>query len=134
MAITGSGFDGTMNEAQFAKLMQLAAVRYAVGSTADFAATQVSGVRSVSISAGDAYAPGVLTTSTAAEVIAFSAPAAGQWHLIVLRRTWATNVCELVAITGATTTSATPTAPPTAYPTINTTPGVVDDQPLWWAW
>ena len=134
MAITGSGFDGTMNEAQFAKLMHLAGARYAVGSTADFAATQVSGVRSISISAGDAYAPGVLVTSTAAEVMAFSAPTAGQSHLIVLRRTWSTNVCELVAIPGATTSTTTPTAPPTSYPTINSTPGVIDDQPLYWAW
>ncbi|WP_104127999.1 hypothetical protein [Cryobacterium sp. Y57] len=134
MAITGSGFDGTMNEAQFAKLMNLAGVRSAVSSTADFAATQVTGIRSVSISAGDAYVPGVVATSTAAEVVAFSAPAAGQWHLIVLRRTWATNVCELVAVTGGATSSTTPSKPPTTYPAINSTPGVIDDQPLWWAW
>ena len=134
MAITGSGFDGTMNEAAFAKLMQLAGARYVVGGMADFAATQVSGVRSISISAGNAYAPGVLVTSTAAEVMAFSAPTAGQWHLIVLRRTWSTNVCELVAVAGITTANTTPTAPPTLYPTINSTPGVIDDQPLWWAW
>ncbi|TFD47565.1 hypothetical protein E3T46_17365 [Cryobacterium sp. Hh11] len=136
MAITGYGFDGTLDEAKLAKMMALAGVRYAVGSAADYMATQVAGVRSISISAGDAYAPFVMATAPTAEVVAFSAPTAGQWHLSVLRRTWAGTggTCELVAVAGATTTSTTPTAPPTAYPTINSTPGVVDDQPLWWAW
>ena len=136
MTITGYGFDGTLNEFQFAKLMNLAGLRYAVGSTGDFAAFQVSGVRSVSISEGDAYAPGVLATATTSQDILFAAPTAGQWHLIVLRRTWAgtSGVCELVAVAGATTSSTLPTVPPTSYPTINSTPGVVDDQPLYWAW
>lgn len=134
MAITGTGFDGTMDEAQFSVLMALAGARYTVGSTADFAATQVSGQRSVSISAGIAYAAGVTAISADAIVLDFAAPSAGQWNLGVLRRTWATNMREVVVVAGSTTSATTPTARPSLYPTINSTPGVVDDQPLWWFW
>lgn len=134
MAITSSGFDGTMNEQQLSRLLLLAGVRHAVGSLTDFAATAVNGLRSVAIAAGEAYTAGVVTTSTASEVLALPVPSAGAWHLIVLRRTWATNTTQLLTIAGGTTSTTTPTAPPATLPTMSKTHGVEDDQPLYWAW
>ena len=134
MAITSSGFDGTMNEQQLSRLLLLAGVRHAVGSLTDFAATAVNGLRSVAFAAGEAYTAGVVTTSTASEVLALPVPSAGAWHLIVLRRTWATNTTQLVVIAGSTTSTTTPAAPPATFPTISKTHGVEDDQPLYWAW
>lgn len=134
MAITGSGFDGTMTEYALARLLLLAGKRYGVGTSGDFAAVQVSGSRAITVAPGEAYAPGVIVTSTATETLSFSLPTAGAWNLVALRRTFATNVCELVVIAGATTTSTAPTARPSTLPTINSNPGVIDDQPLWWAW
>lgn len=134
MAITGSGFDGSVDETQFSKLMVLAGVRHAVLGSADYAATAVNGVRSVSISAGEAYGAGVLAVNDTAAVVALPTPSVAQWHLICLRRDWVLNTCSLVAIAGPTTTNVTPTTFPVAFPTMNTSAGIKDDQPLTWAW
>jgi hypothetical protein len=137
MALSSVGYDGTVDELGFAQLMNMAGARYAVNARTSFAATQVNGVRSVSLSAGQAYAPGVRTVSDSAVVVPLPAPTAGQWHLIVLRRNWETNTQSIEALTNATysTTAVRPNLPPTSYPIeMATSPGSRDDQPLWWAW
>jgi hypothetical protein len=137
MAFTATGYDGTVDELGFAQLMLLAGNRHTVPTRASFAATQVGGSRAISLTAGQAYAPGVRVSSDAAVRVDLPAPAAGQWHLIVLRRAWSTNAVTVEALTSNAliTTTATPTAiPATSMVDLNSSPGATDDQPLYWAW
>ena len=134
MAWTNVGFDGTINEAQWASLAGLLGNDYVAAGNGDCVVTAVPGARSVSVAAGSLYGDGILSTNSAPETVAMTTPVNGQWYVIALRRTWATNTAALVAIAGATTTTTTPTAPPTSFPTLNTNKGVLTDQPIAWAW
>lgn len=134
MAWTNVGFDGTINEAQWASLAGLLGNDYVAAGNGDCVVTAVPGARSVSVAAGSLYGDGVLSTNSGPETVAMTTPVNGQWYVIALRRTWATNTAALVAIAGATTTTTTPTAPPTSFPTLNTNKGVLTDQPIAWAW
>jgi hypothetical protein len=134
MAWTNVGFDGTINEAQWASLAGLLGNDYVAAGNGDCVVTAVPGTRSVSVAAGSLYGHGVLSTNSGPETVAMTTPVNGQWYVIALRRTWATNTAALVAIAGATTTTTTPTAPPTSFPTLNTNKGVLTDQPIAWAW
>lgn len=134
MAWTSWGFDGTINEAQWAQMAGLLGNGYVAAGNGDCLVTAVGGARSVSVAAGTLYGDGVVSTNSAAETVAMTTPVNGQWYVIALRRTWATNTAALVAIAGATTTTTTPTAPPSSFPTLNTNVGVLTDQPIAWAW
>lgn len=134
MAWTNWGFDGTINEAQWSQMAGLLGNDYVAAGATDCVVTAVAGARSVSVAAGTLYGDGVVSVNSAPEVVAMTTPVNGQWYVIALRRTWATNVSALVAIAGATTSTSTPTAPPTSFPTLNTQPGVLTDQPIAWAW
>lgn len=134
MALVPFGFDGSLNEAQFSKLMALAGVQYSVGSPTEFRVTSVTAERAVSVAAGYAYAVGVAAEAGVAEKVILTTPSAGQWHLIVVRRDWLNNTATLVAVAGATTSSTTPTVKPTTLPTLEKTPGVRDDQVIAWVW
>ena len=134
MAWTSVGFDGTITEIQWAGMASLLGNGYVAAGNGDCLVTAVPGARSVSVAAGSLYGDGVLSTNSGAETVAMTTPVNGQWYVIALRRTWATNTAALVAIAGATTTTTTPTAPPTSFPTLNTNVGVLTDQPIAWAW
>ena len=134
MAWTNWGFDGTINEAQWAQMAGLLGNGYVAAGNGDCVVTAVGGARSVSVAAGTLYGDGVVSVNSGAETVAMTTPVNGQWYVIALRRTWATNTAALVAIAGATTTTTTPTAPPTSFPTLNTNVGVLTDQPIAWAW
>lgn len=134
MAWTSVGFDGTITEIQWAGMASLLGNGYVAAGNGDCLVTAVPGARSVSVAAGSLYGDGVLSTNSGAETVAMTTPTNGQWYVIALRRTWATNTAALVAIAGATTTTTTPTAPPTSFPTLNTNVGVLTDQPIAWAW
>lgn len=134
MAWTSVGFDGTITEIQWAGLAGLLGNGYVAAGNGDCLVTAVPGARSVSVAAGSLYGDGVLSTNSAPETVAMTTPVNGQWYVIALRRTWATNTAALVAIAGATTTTTTPTAPPTSFPVLNTNVGVLTDQPIAWAW
>lgn len=134
MAWTNVGFDGTINEAEWSRLSGLLGNSYVAAGNGDCLVTAVPGARSVSVAAGSLYGDGVLSTNSGAETVAMTTPVNGQWFVIALRRTWASNSAALVAIAGATTTTTTPTAPPTSFPTLNTNVGVLTDQPIAWAW
>lgn len=134
MAWTNWGFDGTINEAQWAQMAGLLGNGYVAAGNGDCLVTAVGGARSVSVAAGTLYGDGVVSVNSGAETVAMTTPVNGQWYVIALRRTWATNTAALVAIAGATTTTTTPTAPPTSFPTLNTNVGVLTDQPIAWAW
>lgn len=134
MAWTNVGFDGTINEAQWSQMAGLLGNGYVAAGNGDCVVTAVPGARSVSVAAGSLYGDGVVSTNSGPETVAMTTPVNGQWYVIALRRTWATNTAALVAIAGATTTTTTPTAPPTSFPTLNTNVGVLTDQPIAWAW
>lgn len=134
MAWTNVGFDGTINEAQWSQMAGLLGNDYVAAGNGDCLVTAVGGARSVSVAAGSLYGDGIVSTNSAPETVAMTTPVNGQWYVIALRRTWATNTAALVAIAGATTTTTTPTAPPTSFPTLNTNKGVLTDQPIAWAW
>lgn len=134
MAWTSVGYDGTITEIEWAGLAGLLGNQYVAAGDSDCLVTAVGGARQVSVAAGSLYGDGVLSTNSGAETVALTTPVNGQWYVIALRRTWATNTAALVAIAGATTTTTTPTAPPTSFPTLNADPGVLTDQPIAWAW
>lgn len=134
MAWTSVGYDGTITEIQWASLSSYLGNSYVAASSSDCAVTAVSGARQVSVAAGSLYGDGVLSTNSGAETVALTTPVNGQWYVIALRRTWATNTAALVAIAGATTTTSIPSAVPGSFPTLNTSPGVLTDQPIAWAW
>lgn len=134
MALTNSGFDGTVNEAQYANMWALGGVD-GVSSSGAWAVTQGTG-RQVSVAAqsGYAFARGVLSISSAAITANLGTPTNGQWYLIVRRIDWATNTVSVVAIPHTTTTTTVPTVAPGTFPTFNDNPGVLYDHKLSWAW
>lgn len=127
MAIISAGYDGTVDEVQFASLMH----RYSVLGADDFKATTQAGDRIVSIADGTAYGPGTVDVATSIPNIQFAAATGTRWDLVVLRRDWQPpgGATSVVIIQG----------PPTkGYPTVGTSatnwnrrPGVMDDQPLY---
>jgi len=134
MSWTSVGFDGTITEIQWAGMASLLGNDYVAASATDCAVTAVGGARQVSVAAGSLYGDGVVSTNSGAETVALTTPVNGQWYVVALRRTWATNTAELVAIAGATTSTTTPTSAPSSFPTLNTNVGVLTDQPIAWAW
>jgi hypothetical protein len=134
MAITSAGYAGTVNDLQWAKMSRYFGMDYAAKTAADIACTQNGAAKTFNIAAGEFYGRGIMDTNSSIVNLAPTVPAAGQWFLLVARRTWATKVTTFVVVPSSTTTTAVPTVVPVALPTINTNPGVTDDQPLYWAW
>lgn len=124
MAITSVGFDGTINEVQWAALSWYLGADYAVFGLTNFRVTAVTGQdRTVSISTGTAYGHGVLSTNDAPISLQLPVIASGtRWDLVALRRNWSTNTASVVSVQG-TSTQTVPSGR-------NANPGVLDDQPL----
>lgn len=122
MAFVDAGYDGTVDEVQFAKMLN----RYAVVGADDFKATNATGDRMLSIANGTALGPGMLNVGTSFSPIQFDAVTVGttRWDLVVLRRNWqpAQGTTSIVIIKGGSTMT---------LPARNQTPGVIDDQPLY---
>jgi len=127
MAIITGGYDGTVDEVQFAALLH----RYSVVGPDDLKATTQAGDRIVSIGNGTALGPGTVDVASNLPTIQFNAATGTRWDLVVLRRDWQPpgGVSSIVIIEGGTTQ---------AYPTIGTAtnqwnrrPGIMDDQPLY---
>lgn len=127
MAITSVGYDGTVDEAQWASMVsKIGGYEYGVDAAGHFAVTQSAGTRMISIAAGLAWGRGVMDISDAASVIQLDAVTTGaRYDLVALRRTWGPangGPTELVVIKG-TSAKAIPSGR-------QASPGVVDDQPL----
>jgi hypothetical protein len=134
MALTNSGFDGTVTEAAWANMSALTDMD-AVESSAAWAITQGTG-RQVSTAAhsGYAFARGVLSKDTSAILTGLGTPVDGQWFLICRHINWSTNAVTVVAVAHSTTSTTIPTVAPATFPTIDNNPGVLYDQKLGWAW
>ena len=128
MAFTSIGYDGTVNESQWAKLIPSAgSSEYGVKGAGDLKVSAVPGQPlMVSVAAGTTWGHGVLDTETANTTITCSAISSGtRWDLIALRRNWqplAGGPTSVVKVTG--------TASKTIPAARETDPGVEDDQPL----
>lgn len=127
MAISSVGYDGTVDEAQWASMVsKVGGYEYGVDKAGDFAVTQSAGTRMVSIAPGVAWGRGVLDVSDTLVVVQLDAVTTGtRYDLIALRRSWGPangGPSELVVIKG-TSARALP-------PGRMSSPGVTDDQPL----
>lgn len=125
VAITDSvGYEGTIDEPDWAELMAFAAGRrYGVVNSGDWKVSVGAADREVRISAGVGFGCGVLDKTTSEVSLTLPAPAQdSRWHLIVVRRDWQANVSKFDSIPGPTGTA--------AIPTRETTPGTLDDQPI----
>lgn len=120
MAIISAGYDGTVDEIQFAQLLR----RYSIVGPDDFAATNVAGDRLVSIADGTALGPGTIDMATDLGTIQFDAASSIRHDLVVLRRDWQPpgGQTSVAVIKGGTTR---------ALPDREMNPGVLDDQPLY---
>jgi len=127
MAIITGGYDGTVDEVQFAALLH----RYSVVGPDDFKATTQAGDRIVAIGNGTALGPGTVDVASNLPTIQFTAATGTRWDLVVLRRDWQPpgGTSEIKIIEGGTAQ---------AYPTVGTAtnqwnrrPGIMDDQPLY---
>lgn len=127
MAITSVGYDGTVDEAQWASMVsKVGSYEYGIDKAGDFAVTQSAGTRMISIAAGLAWGRGIMDTSDAAAVIQMDAVSTGsRYDLIALRRSWGPangGPSEIVVIKG-TSAKALPSGR-------QSNPGITDDQPI----
>lgn len=128
MAFTSIGYDGTVNERQWAELVPNAgSCEYGIKGAGDLKVSAVPGQPlMLSVSAGTGWGHGVIDTSTTNTTITCDTISSGtRWDLIALRRNWqplAGGPSSIVKVTGATT-KVIPAAR-------KNEPGVEDDQPL----
>lgn len=127
MAITSVGYDGTVDEAQWAAMVsKVGSYEYGIDGAGDLAVTQSAGTRMISIAAGRAWGRGIMDTSDAAAVIQLDAVSTGsRYDLIALRRSWGPangGPSEIVVLKG-TSAKALPSGR-------QSNPGITDDQPL----
>ena len=125
MAITSVGYDGTVNEAQWAALAPGLGVHETVEYGLD-ATVVITPDRAVRISAGAATAYGVRAVSDANETVSLAA--GSRWDTIVLRRNWQaapSGITTLAVVQGNSNRA--------IAAGIEDTPGVITDQPLYLA-
>jgi len=146
VAISVTGFTGTVNQAQWSENSAMAGQRYATadypangnGGTAGLAVTAAAGSRAVNVATGKGIGHGVTVRSDAIVNLALATPAAGRWYKIVVHRDWTTGTASIIALPWDTTTSTVPTV--AGIPTTTAVgevhqPGTgADDQPLAAAW
>jgi hypothetical protein len=126
MAITSFGYDGSVSEVAWATMVSgVGSSEYGVLGSNDFKVTAVAGSdRTVSIAAGSAWGKGVYDTSDANITVQLDTVASGsRWDLISIRRNWsgAAGTTSVLKINGGASR---------LIPARNTTPGVLDDQPI----
>lgn len=127
--MTLAGFQGTVNEVQWGKLLSGVGQKYVLASGGDV----TSAGRTLTVPPRVDIGCGVMVEENASTNITVPTPAAGQWHLLVLRRSWSTRTAAYQLIPGATTADAAQTAPPATLPAARQkTPGITDDEPVAW--
>jgi hypothetical protein len=128
MAFTSIGYDGSVNERQWAELVpSVGSSTYGVKGAGDLKVTAVPGQPlMVSVAAGTGWGHGVIDTEVANTTITCDAISSGtRWDLIAIRRDWqplAGGPTSAVKVTG-TTEKVIPASR-------KQTPGVWDDQPI----
>lgn len=127
MAITSVGYDGTIDEVQWAQMIKKVGVSdYGVVGGTDWKVTAVTGgTRTVSIAVGKGWGHGVYDSIDANVTIALDAATSGfRWDLIAMRRDWTgTGGSSTIVKVNGTASKIIPTGRLSG-------PGVTDDQPL----
>lgn len=126
MAITSIGYDGSVNEAEWAKMIPaVGSSSYGVKDTADWKVTPHATMdRGVNIAVGSGWGHGVLDTSdTTVSLQGATVGSGSRWDCVVMRRNWSGTggLSEFVLISGSSTKQ---------IPSRNTSPGSLDDQPI----
>jgi hypothetical protein len=126
VAVVSIGYDGTVDEAQWAKLVPSAgSSEYGVKGAGDWkVSAHPSTAQAVNIAVGAGWGQGVMDTTDAIITVVCDAISSGtRWDLIVMHRDWTPP--------GGATTGAKVTGTSTKQlPPRSTSPGVTDDQPL----
>lgn len=129
MTITSAGYDGTVDEVQWASLIPSAgSSEYGVLGPSDFNVTaHPTTAYAVNVATGKAWGQGVMDVSDSVVPVQCDAPATGvvRWDLICVRRDWRPLLggpTTITKVNGGTTADI-----PAGR---NNTPGTVDDQPL----
>lgn len=128
MAFTSIGYDGTVNERQWAELVpSVGSSTYGIKDADDLKVTAVPGQPlMVAVASGTAWGHGVMDTENANTTITCDSISSGtRWDLITLRRDWqplAGGPTAVARVTG-TTEKVIPASR-------QNQPGVIDDQPL----
>lgn len=126
MAITSVGYDGSVSETQWAKLIPLTgSAHYGVADSPDWKVSPHPTLdRGVNIAVGSGWGHGVLDTSdTTVSLQGTTVSSGSRWDMVVMRRNWSG--------TGGTSSFVlVPGGPNKVLPARNTGPGNLDDQPL----
>lgn len=127
MAIISVGYDGPVNESQWAEMIKkIGSSEYGVVGAGDWKVTGVPATdRTVSVAVGKGWGHGVYDEITANITIQLDTVSSGsRWDLIVMKRDW-TGIGGVSAIAkvNGTSTKEIPAARVKG-------PGVIDDQPL----
>lgn len=126
MAITNIGYDGSVNESDWAKMIpSVGSSQYGVLGASDWKVTPHATMdRGVNIATGAGWGHGVLSTSDATVSLQGASVSSGdRWDMVVVRRNWSG--------TGGTTTFVIVQGTSTKQlPSRNNTPGTIDDQPI----
>jgi hypothetical protein len=100
-AQAATGFDGTIDEYEWAMFQDSASNTGTVRSVDALAVTAVEGRRMVGVAAGRCYAAGVDATFYEGTTIEFpTPPAGGMWYAIGVARNWESNTVEIVRVDG----------------------------------
>lgn len=126
MALFSTGYDGTIDETQWAKLQGAAASVYGVSTPTSWAVTPVAGAdRTISIAPGIGWGHHVLDESDSNYTLQGGAVSSGsRWDTVVLRRNWAPIGG------GPSAFRLNPGTGTRAIASRQTNPGTLDDQPI----
>lgn len=127
MAINSWGYDGTVDEVDFGRIMALSASsEYGVDDPNSFKASTVAGqVLMTQLTGGWAWTSGLVDNMTTMETVQYDPVASGtRWDLVVLRRDWTPPG-------GTTTLAVVKGGASKALPGRSNVRGVLQDQPLW---
>lgn len=126
MAITNIGYDGSVNESDWARMIpSVGSSEYGVSGTTDWKVTAHATMdRGVNIATGSGWGHGVLSTSDATVSLQGASVSSGdRWDMVVARRNWSGTggTTTFVIIQGSSSKT---------LPSRNNTPGTIDDQPI----
>jgi hypothetical protein len=124
VAITSVGYEGTVDEGQWARLASRLGADYWVEGASHWRVTPVSSAdRTVRIATGTGGGHGVRDTSDSEVTVQGEVASSGsRWDLVVAHRDWQDDLTTFEIITG-TSTKQIPSGR-------DNNPGVVDDQPI----
>lgn len=127
MAIISVGYDGVINETQWADMIKkVGSCDYGVVDVNDWKVTAVTGAdRTISVATGKGWGHGIFDEITANVTLQLDSVSSGsRWDLIVMRRNW-TGAGGLSTITKVNGTTAKEIPASRAIG-----PGVIDEQPI----